>query len=219
MTTYDSFAPALTSIFAELTEGAAATGGFVLNAGDAGLLASLDRLDAAAASASSEGGATIAAHAAHLAYGLSLMNRWASEGGNPFAGARWDEASRRWEITVADPTGERRFQTAHRLFAPEDRHRVLERDRRAPRLLARCGDRTGRRGDRSVVLVRRVGELHPVLRRRCRLRRYRCRREPNEAVLSSASPPAPPRRAPSSPAPRRSPSGSRPRACRRSASG
>jgi hypothetical protein len=25
-------------------------------------------------------------------YGLSLMNRWASEGGNPFADATWDEA-------------------------------------------------------------------------------------------------------------------------------
>lgn len=99
MTTYDGLAPALTSIFTELTEGAASTGGFVLNASDAGLLASLDRLDAAAASRSSDGGATIAAHAAHLAYGLSLMNRWATEGGNPFAGARWDEA---WQVATVD---------------------------------------------------------------------------------------------------------------------
>lgn len=99
MTAYDSVAPALTGIFAELTEGAARTGGFVLNAGDAGLLASLDRLDAAAASQSATGGATIAAHAAHLAYGLSLMNRWATEGGNPFANARWDEA---WQVTSVD---------------------------------------------------------------------------------------------------------------------
>lgn len=99
MTTYDSFAPALTAIFAELTDGAASTGGFVLNSGDAGLLASLDRLDAAAASLSSHGGATIAAHTAHLAYGLSLMNRWATEGGNPFAEARWEEA---WRIRAVD---------------------------------------------------------------------------------------------------------------------
>lgn len=99
MTTQDSFAPALAGIFAELTEGAATTGGFVLNAGDRGLLSSLDRLDAEDASTASDGGATIAAHAAHLAYGLSLMNRWATEGGNPFAGARWDEA---WRITSVD---------------------------------------------------------------------------------------------------------------------
>ena len=38
------------------------------------------------------GGATIAAHAQHLAYGLSLMNRWAAEGGDPFADATWDAA-------------------------------------------------------------------------------------------------------------------------------
>jgi hypothetical protein len=25
-------------------------------------------------------------------YGLSLMNQWAGEGGNPFANAKWDEA-------------------------------------------------------------------------------------------------------------------------------
>lgn len=99
MTTYDSLAPALSGIFAELTEGAATTGGFVLNGGDQGLLASLDRLDAGDASTASDSGATIAAHAAHLAYGLSLMNRWATEGGNPFAGARWDEA---WRITTVD---------------------------------------------------------------------------------------------------------------------
>ena len=114
MTTYDSFAPALTSIFAELADGAARTGGFVLNAGDAGLLASLDRLDAQAASASSAGGAAIAAHAAHLAYGLSLMNQWATEGGNPFAGARWDEA---WETGAVDAAAWERIRTSLRTEA------------------------------------------------------------------------------------------------------
>jgi hypothetical protein len=34
-------------------------------------------------------GATIAAHAQHVRYGLSLMNRWAAHGGNPFADAMW----------------------------------------------------------------------------------------------------------------------------------
>jgi len=44
-------------------------------------------------------GATIAAHAQHLRYGLSLMNRWAREGGNPFADATWDAA---WQISAVD---------------------------------------------------------------------------------------------------------------------
>ena len=83
----------LTTLFSELVDGAAKGGGaFVLNSGDAGLLASLDKLSADDASRSVHGGATIAAHAQHVRYGLSLMNRWASEGGNPFADAKWDEA-------------------------------------------------------------------------------------------------------------------------------
>lgn len=91
---------ALAKLYAELTDGATVdTGALVLNSGDAGLLRSLDRLSAAEASAASEGGATIAAHAEHVRYGLSLMNRWASAGGTPSAGARWEEA---WKITVVD---------------------------------------------------------------------------------------------------------------------
>ncbi len=94
-----SFTPVLAKIFAELTTGAAKTGGFVLNGGDAGLLTSLDQLTAADASRNSHAGATIAAHAEHLRFGLSLMNRWATEGGNPFAHAKWYEA---WTITTVD---------------------------------------------------------------------------------------------------------------------
>jgi hypothetical protein len=89
----------LTTLFSELVDGAKAPvgGNFVLNSGDAGLLASLDKLSAADASRSVHGGATIAAHAQHVRYGLSLKNRWATEGGNPFAGAKWDEA---WKISA-----------------------------------------------------------------------------------------------------------------------
>ena len=80
-------------LFAELTRGAAANGqNFILNGGDVGLMRSLERLSPDEASASTNGGATIAAHAQHVRYGLSLMNRWAREGGNPFADAKWDEA-------------------------------------------------------------------------------------------------------------------------------
>jgi hypothetical protein len=83
----------LGTLFSELADGISKGGAaFVLNSGDAGLLRSLDKLSAAAASRSVNDGATIAAHALHLRYGLSLMNRWASEGGNPFADAKWDEA-------------------------------------------------------------------------------------------------------------------------------
>jgi hypothetical protein len=95
--------PALARLFAELVDGTAASGeAFILNSGDQGLLHALERLSADAASQSTNGGATIAAHARHLQYGLSLMNRWATEGGNPFADATWDEA---WKTSrVDEPT-------------------------------------------------------------------------------------------------------------------
>jgi hypothetical protein len=89
----------LTRLFSELVEGTSPPGGFILNSGDEGLLRSLDKISAADASRSVNDGATIAAHAQHLRYGLSLMNRWASEGGNPFADAKWDEA---WSTREVD---------------------------------------------------------------------------------------------------------------------
>ena len=89
---------ALSQLFSELVDGARAGGdAFILNSGDVGLLRSLDRLSAEAASQSVNAGATIAAHAQHVRYGLSLMNRWAREGGNPFANATWDAA---WKIST-----------------------------------------------------------------------------------------------------------------------
>jgi hypothetical protein len=92
--------PVLARLFAELADGATQKGGaFILNSGDIGLLRSLDKLSAGAASRAVNDGATIAAHAQHVRFGLSLMNRWASEGGNPFADAKWDEA---WKTTTVD---------------------------------------------------------------------------------------------------------------------
>ncbi len=92
--------PVLAKLFAELADGVSRKGeAFVLNSGDVGLLRSLDKLSAADASRSVNDGATVAAHARHLRYGLSLMNRWASEGGNPFADALWDEA---WKTAAVD---------------------------------------------------------------------------------------------------------------------
>jgi len=97
----DDLTRSLTSLFSELVDGAKGAPGsaFILNSGDVGLLASLDKLSADDASASVHGGATIAAHAQHVRYGLSLMNRWATEGGDPFADAKWDEA---WKTSRVD---------------------------------------------------------------------------------------------------------------------
>jgi hypothetical protein len=90
----------LANLWSELVDGAHEHGNaFVLNSGDVGILKSLDALSAAAASRSVNEGATIAAHAQHVRYGLSLMNRWAREGGNPFADAKWDEA---WKTRTVD---------------------------------------------------------------------------------------------------------------------
>jgi len=112
--------PALTRLFSELIDGTRGqAGGFVLNSGDVGLLRSLDKLSAAAASHSTSGGATIAAHAQHLRYGLSLMNRWAAEGGNPFADAKWDEA---WKISTVDDAAWQDIRSGLR----DETHRWLE---------------------------------------------------------------------------------------------
>lgn len=90
----------LTTLFGELVDGAPETGAYTLNRGDAGLLASLDRLTAADASRSTFGGATVAAHVDHLRYGLSLMNRWAA-GENPFNDADWSASWRRSSVSDA----------------------------------------------------------------------------------------------------------------------
>jgi hypothetical protein len=93
----NDMAEALARLFGELTEGVSGSTGFVLNTGDIGLLRSLQALSAADASRSANDGATIAAHAQHVRYGLSLMNQWAADGGDPFANAKWDEA---WQISA-----------------------------------------------------------------------------------------------------------------------
>jgi len=96
------FSGILSRLFSELVDGANdPSGAFMLNSGDIGLLRSLDLLSASAASRSVDDGATIAAHAQHVRYGLALMNRWAKEGGNPFADAKWEEA---WTIAAVNDT-------------------------------------------------------------------------------------------------------------------
>lgn len=90
----------LENLFGELMHGVSGKGGFMLNVGDRGLLRSLERLSAADASALTPTGSSIAAHVAHVAYGLSLMNRW-SQGENPFANADWADSWKKTSVTEA----------------------------------------------------------------------------------------------------------------------
>ncbi len=94
----DDFHRSLGDLFREAAYGVSEDAeAFFLNPGDAGLLASLDQLSADTASRSANEGATIAAHADHLRYGLSLMNRWAAGETDPFSSADW---SRAWQTTA-----------------------------------------------------------------------------------------------------------------------
>lgn len=91
----------LTTLFSELVNGAPKDGAYMLNAGDDGLLRSLDKLSAQAASALTPTGSSIAAHADHLRYGLSLMNRW-SAGENPFGTADWSTSWKKTTVSDAE---------------------------------------------------------------------------------------------------------------------
>lgn len=121
----DDLPRSLTHLFAELVFGAPASGASVLNPGDAGLLASLDRLSHEAASRTTDGGASIAAHVDHLRYGLSLMNRWAG-GEDPFAEADWADA---WKRTRVDDAAWQALRRELRREA-EQWHVALGSDRR-----------------------------------------------------------------------------------------
>ena len=88
----------LATLFGELVEGAPASGGYMLNAADRGMLRSLDTLPATAASTPTPTGSSIAAHVDHVRYGLSLMNRW-SAGENPFKDADWSASWKNTTVT------------------------------------------------------------------------------------------------------------------------
>jgi len=88
----------MATLFNELVNGPPADA-YMLNAGDEGLLRSLDKLSANAASALTPTGSSIAAHVDHLRYGLSLMNRWAA-GENLFSNADWSVSWKK--TTVSD---------------------------------------------------------------------------------------------------------------------
>jgi hypothetical protein len=93
----DEMTGTLENLFGELMHGVSGKGGFMLNKGDRGLLRSLERLSASDASAPTRTGSSIAAHVAHVGYGLSLLNRW-SQGANPFSDADWAAAWRKTKV-------------------------------------------------------------------------------------------------------------------------
>ena len=96
----------LGTLLAELVDGASKDAGYMLNPGDEGLIRSLEKLSAADASALTATGSSIAAHVAHVSYGLSLMNRW-SQGENPFDSADWGAS---WGRTsVSEPEWRQRI--------------------------------------------------------------------------------------------------------------
>lgn len=66
-----------------------AKGSYMLNLGDPGLLASLDKLSAAQASSTHTGGASIAAHTDHVRYGVVLLNQWLAGAEAPWKDADW----------------------------------------------------------------------------------------------------------------------------------
>jgi hypothetical protein len=88
----------------------------MLNTGDIGLLASLDKLSAAEASRTHAGGASIAAHTDHLRYGLMLMNRWSAGEVNPWKDADWAASWRKPNVTEEEW---RRLRTELRREAQE----------------------------------------------------------------------------------------------------
>lgn len=111
MNTLDTTA-SLSTLMNELVNGTAPTGGYMLNRGDRGLIAALDGLTAKDASQIIGDGSSIAAHADHVTYYTSLMNRWAG-GENPWKGADWKASWRKPTVTPEE------WENAKRALADE----------------------------------------------------------------------------------------------------
>lgn len=94
----------LTSLLSELVNGSPdpTVGTAMLNRGDAGLLASLEKISAAAASETSAGGGSIAAHTDHLLYGFSILNRWAAGEYKPWKNADWTTSWKRGRVSESE---------------------------------------------------------------------------------------------------------------------
>jgi len=97
-----TFHRALQTLLTELVDGPPGKEAFILNPGDPGLIRQLESIDAAAASTRPMAGTTtVAAHADHVLYGLTLLNRWAGGEANPWATADWSAS---WKRTTVNET-------------------------------------------------------------------------------------------------------------------
>jgi hypothetical protein len=94
------FKRSLSKLLIEVFDGPPGNEAYLLNPGDRGLVRLLESIDARAASARPmPGKTTIASHVDHVAYGLSLMNRWAAGEANPWADADWNASWQRTTVT------------------------------------------------------------------------------------------------------------------------
>jgi hypothetical protein len=98
--TDSTFKRRLSILLTEIFDGPPGSEAYLLNPGDLGLIRQLNSIDAATASARPmPGKTTIASHVDHLAYGLTLMNRWAAGDQNAFAEADWNASWQRTTVT------------------------------------------------------------------------------------------------------------------------
>ncbi len=120
MAANDDIRTVLIRLLNELAEGAGPDTGWVLNPRDPGLLRSLDRVTAQEASAvPSAHEASVAAHADHLQYGLSLLNRWSRGEPDPFTSADYSASWRRNTVDDSEWT-ERRAALRREILAWRD---------------------------------------------------------------------------------------------------
>jgi DinB family protein len=99
----------LTALMRELVDGTAPTGGYMLNRGDKGLFASLEKISASEASTIISGGSSIAAHVDHCMFYFALNNRWAAGEKNPWKGTDWKVS---WTRTSVTPESWARLRSA-----------------------------------------------------------------------------------------------------------
>lgn len=94
------FHRALLKLLTEVFDGPPGDEAYLLNPGDPGLLRQLDSIDATTASKRPmPGKTTIASHADHVHYGLTLLNRWMAGEENPWASADWNASWQRTTVT------------------------------------------------------------------------------------------------------------------------
>jgi hypothetical protein len=94
------FQKAVIKLLVEIFNGPPGDEAYVLNPGDPGLLRQLESIPSGVASAIPiSGKSSIAAHADHVQYGLSLLTRWVGGEENPWATADWNASWKRTTVS------------------------------------------------------------------------------------------------------------------------